>query len=637
MTSDQISTTDSSYFPDLPLKVLIVEDNRDHVELIRRAIRASDIRLIPSFAYTIQEAVKWLDSHSADVLVVDIHLPDGSGLDFLKEPSNGKPVPAVIITNQGNERHAIEAIKRGAMDYVVKSPENFRQLPAIIQRAYREWQTLQAKQQVEAELNERRNLLISLYRAAPVGLGVIRDFQIVECNATLAMLLGYTMEELLNRDVLQLDPPPLDVAATFRQVEEQLQCENLVEFETDLTRRNGEIIRIRALVTKTRQVGREEIIFSVSDVTPYRRLILDLERKEKFLIFYQTLLKHKIAILEAINQVEDPSLLLDRLMDELAHFPEICVCLYSRPGSPKDDAEIALLDWKVASDEARFGEEDAHRLIEHSRECPPSIQTVAWTQTLPIELRQQFQNCIVLRLSHANKDRGYFYLLSCSEVTQQNIYLDFARSLAMDIGLALERNALLENLQSKQNQLQTAYESTIRAWSKTLQMRDQETEEHTERVADLAARLAQALGVDGEDLRQFRYGALLHDIGKIRIPDRILLKPDVLSVEEFAIMKQHPLFAAELLREIEGLEQAAVIPLYHHERWDGSGYPFGLKGEQIPLWARIFSVVDVWDALLSDRPYRPGWTRSAARQFLAENAGKLFDPLIVETFLKLIE
>ncbi|MDD3699878.1 MAG: HD-GYP domain-containing protein, partial [Atribacterota bacterium] len=182
-----------------------------------------------------------------------------------------------------------------------------------------------------------------------------------------------------------------------------------------------------------------------------------------------------------------------------------------------------------------------------------------------------------------------------------------------------------------------AYDTTIEGWAQALELRDRETEGHTRRVADLTVKLAQALGVKSEDLIHIRRGALLHDIGKMGIPDRILLKPGPLTPEEWEIMKKHPVYAWELLSPIKYLRPALDIPYYHHERWDGTGYPRGLKGEEIPLSARIFAVVDVWDALTSDRPYRPAWSQEKALQYIKEQSGHHFDPRVVEKFLGLLE
>ena len=183
--------------------------------------------------------------------------------------------------------------------------------------------------------------------------------------------------------------------------------------------------------------------------------------------------------------------------------------------------------------------------------------------------------------------------------------------------------------------LTQAYDATIEGWSRALDMRDKETEGHCRRVTDLTLALAQAMHLPNTDLVQVRRGALLHDIGKMGVPDAILLKPGPLDDDEWKIMRRHPLYAYEMLSPIAFLRPALAIPYCHHEKWDGSGYPHGLIGEEIPLSARLFAVVDVWDALCSDRPYRPGWPPQKVRTHIAAGAGTHFDPEVVAAFLAL--
>ncbi|HLJ61827.1 MAG TPA: HD-GYP domain-containing protein [bacterium] len=185
--------------------------------------------------------------------------------------------------------------------------------------------------------------------------------------------------------------------------------------------------------------------------------------------------------------------------------------------------------------------------------------------------------------------------------------------------------------------LARAYDTTLEGWSRALDLRDEETEGHTRRVAELTLRLGRTLGLSKPDLVQLWRGALLHDIGKMGIPDAILHKPGPLTEHETAVMRHHPVYAYELLAPIEYLRPALDVPYGHHEKWDGTGYPRGLKGEQIPLAARIFAVVDVWDALRWDRWYRSAWTLEQTRQYLREQTGTHFDPHIVDVFLRMVE
>ena len=211
-------------------------------------------------------------------------------------------------------------------------------------------------------------------------------------------------------------------------------------------------------------------------------------------------------------------------------------------------------------------------------------------------------------------------------------------SVADMVASAMHRAVLTEELQHSHLELEQAYDSTLEGWAHALELRDRETEGHARRVTEMTVRLARAMGVKGDALVHLRRGALLHDIGKMGIPDNILLKPGPLTEKEWDIMRQHPRHARDMLAPITFLHPALDIPYCHHERWDGAGYPRGLKGEEIPLAARIFAVVDVWDALTgSDRPYRKAWPREKAVEYIRSQAGKHFDPRVVEMFLAMVE
>jgi putative two-component system response regulator len=191
-------------------------------------------------------------------------------------------------------------------------------------------------------------------------------------------------------------------------------------------------------------------------------------------------------------------------------------------------------------------------------------------------------------------------------------------------------------LEAAHSELVHTYDATIEGWVSALDLRDKETEGHTQRVTAMTTAIARAMGIEGQALDHVRRGALLHDIGKLGIPDSVLLKPGKLTDEEWQIIKMHPVHAYEWLSPIAYLKDALEIPYCHHERWDGTGYPRGLAGEAIPLPARCFAVVDVWDALLSERPYKPAWTREQAIEYLLTSRGTHFDPRVVDAFIELI-
>lgn len=215
-------------------------------------------------------------------------------------------------------------------------------------------------------------------------------------------------------------------------------------------------------------------------------------------------------------------------------------------------------------------------------------------------------------------------------------WLDFLDSLAGQAAIAIDNARVNEGLRSANLDLTLAYDATLEGWSRALDMRDKETEGHTERVTQFTLEFAKRLGISEEERVHIRRGALLHDIGKLGIPDHILLKPAELTEEEWEIMRKHPVYAFGMLAPIAYLRPAMDIPYCHHEKWDGSGYPRGLKGEQIPLAARLFAVVDMWDALRSERPYRKAWPEEKALEYIRAQSGSHFDPKVVEVFLQMM-
>ena len=231
---------------------------------------------------------------------------------------------------------------------------------------------------------------------------------------------------------------------------------------------------------------------------------------------------------------------------------------------------------------------------------------------------------------------GALEIFHRAPIIMKTEWLKFLETLAGQTAIAIDNATLFADLQRSNTDLTQAYDTTLEGWSAALDLRDKETEGHTARVTAMTVRLAEKMGVNPQELIQIRRGALLHDIGKMGIPDRILLKPDNLTDEEWVIMIMHPTYAFQLLKPIAYLRPALDIPYCHHEKWDGTGYPRGLKGEEIPLAARLFSIVDVYDALTSNRPYRAAWPKNKTLEHIQELSGSQFDPQVVEAFLKMM-
>jgi PAS domain S-box-containing protein/putative nucleotidyltransferase with HDIG domain len=261
----------------------------------------------------------------------------------------------------------------------------------------------------------------------------------------------------------------------------------------------------------------------------------------------------------------------------------------------------------------------------------PGHETPSYTSLLAAE---NFKSHFATPLLIQGKAKGVLEIFNRTVLNPDQDWLDYFETLATQTAIAIDNASLLQNLQQTNQELTFAYDATIEGWSRALDLRDRDTEGHSQRVTEMALKLAENIGMNETEKSDLRRGALLHDIGKMGVPDAILHKAGKLTESEWNIMRQHPTFAYKMLSPIAYLKRALDISYYHHEKWDGTGYPQGLKGEEIPLAARIFAIVDVFDALTSDRPYRKAWSYEETYRYIEEQSGKHFDPQIVKVFLE---
>jgi putative nucleotidyltransferase with HDIG domain len=287
----------------------------------------------------------------------------------------------------------------------------------------------------------------------------------------------------------------------------------------------------------------------------------------------------------------------------------------------------------------RLGEGIAGRAAQqseilHINDLQTDPQTLAYSPSLS---REGFRSYHAAPLIAQGKLQGVLEIFHRTVLNPDSEWLGFLEALAGQAAIAIENTTLFVDLQRTNMELSEAYDTTIEGWSRALDLRDKETEGHTQRVTELTLELARSFGFSDMEMEHIRRGALLHDIGKMGVPDEILLKPSKLTGEEWKVMRKHPELAHEMLLPIIYLRPALDIPYCHHEKWDGSGYPRALKGEEIPLTARIFAVVDVWDALTSDRPYRPALSPDDALAYIRAETGTHFDPQVVTAFVELLE
>jgi PAS domain S-box-containing protein len=287
----------------------------------------------------------------------------------------------------------------------------------------------------------------------------------------------------------------------------------------------------------------------------------------------------------------------------------------------------------------RLGEEYAGRAaVDRRRIAVPDLGIAKLSATFTQLIRAEgLVSYFGMPLIARGQVKGVLEVFHRSRLNPDSEWLDFFEALARQSAIAIDNSELFDRLERSNAELSLAYDTTIEGWSRALDQRGRETEGHTQRVAETALRLAREMGIPEGEMAHVRRGALLHDIGNMGVPEEILHKPGPLTESEWALVRQHPALAFEFLSSIAYLRPALDIPYCHHEKWDGSGYPRGLKGDQIPLAARVFAVVDAWDVLRSDRPHRQAWTDVQAYEHLKEQAGKQFDPKVVEGFLSLID
>ncbi len=361
-----------------------------------------------------------------------------------------------------------------------------------------------------------------------------------------------------------------------------------------------------------------------------------LEQTEYHLRQLQTLHTIDTVILSNLDLDAMLNAILEQTLKQLGA-DAAAVWLMQSPTALRRAAARGFIDGMAASAITRLGENGAGRVVMERRAVHlPSLSAAsADAPQYPRLAGERFVSYYGAPLVSRGEIRGVLELYSRRPLNPAAQWLNDMELLLSQVAIAIDNSTNVMELERMNMELRLAYDDTIEGWSRALDLRDKETEGHTQRVTRLTLQLARSMSLSEAELMYVRWGALLHDIGKMGVPDQVLLKPGPLTPEEWAIMTCHPRYAYEMLAPIAYLRPALDIPYCHHEKWDGSGYPRGLKGEQIPLSARIFAVVDVADALGSNRPYQLAWPPQRVRQYVREQSGRHFDPAVVEAYLAL--
>ncbi len=487
---------------------------------------------------------------------------------------------------------------------------------------------------IVAALQENEKNFHDLVSQSPDGVFIIDSSgNILTINKAMCEELGYSEEEMLKMNIWNIIPPPFlsQYKASLSKTLAGKSLEEPVAYE--VKGKNGGTHYIEVL-SAPRYSGNNAIGFQgvARDIT------LRNQRNDQIQLQLE-----RLAALSIIDQVIGANFDLKHSLREILNHLTV--------GLGVDAADFLILknglqtlefivengfrtDF-IESSKVRMGESFAGKAAQEKTivkiQNLRDLQEDLFVKTLLNN--EEFCSYYCVPLINKGKVNGVLEVYSRTELNPDKEWMDFLNTLSGQAAIAIEITTLFESLQRSNSEITVAYDATIEGWSRALDLRDKESEGHTQRVTRMTVNLARAFDISEEDLVHVRWGSLLHDIGKMGVPDGILLKPGPLTEEEWVVMKQHPVYAEEMLSSIHYLRNALDIPRSHHERWDGSGYPRGLKGYLIPLVVRIFSVVDVWDALSSNRPYRDAWSKENVREFIQTSSGTLFDPQVVDIFL----
>ncbi len=607
--------------------ILVADDDPGARLVLQRLLTREGHRVL--MAQNGAEALRQSIEYTPDLLLLDVLMPELDGFEVcrqLRTHARLREIPILLITSLGDQQSRVQGLSVGADGFITK-PFDMAELLAHVRTITR----LNRYRRLLAE-QERFQRLIEL---SPEGIAIINEEnRLLLVNPALITLLEAPSAEHLLGDTLLnylhiavLDRYQAGVKALMQDEQQVLRI------ELDLISVKGRAIPAELSLGQFRDQSGAFAQVIIRDISQRKRAESQISRQISRLTSLHTI---GVAITASLELQATLSILLDRLIEEL-HADAASVLLFNARttmletacsrGLPPD-----LTDTTICTEEGLAG------MAFRSRQ---TVSLATFPAELLISPRDRmlaagFATYFAVPLQTRSEIKGVLEILQRASFTPDEHWWTFLEALAMQAAIAIDTSTLFEELQRTLAELKQSYDATIAGWSRALDLRDHETEGHSERVTELTLRLARWMGLPESQIDHIRRGALLHDIGKMGVPDDILLKPGPLSVDEWAIMRQHPVYAFRWLSAIPFLQPALDIPYAHHERWDGSGYPRGLRGEQIPLAARIFAVVDVWDALRSDRPYRLAWTEEQTIAYLRSLSGTHFDPQVVTAFLDMI-
>lgn len=492
------------------------------------------------------------------------------------------------------------------------------------------------RKRADAAIRESEQRFRAVFENASLGIALMTSNRtVLDSNKAMQDLLGYSEDELKGLNFVDLTHPE-DHPKNPDYLPELLEGKRKsYKMDKRYVRKNGDIVWAELLVSAVRdsQGVPQYCIALVQNVTERKHHQEEIKRQLARLNSLRTIDNSIIFSFDLQNTLQ---VVLEQVTGQLNVDAASVSLLNVQTGSLEYTSGTGFRSQEVVSALARPGETlNGRRGIERLRVQLNDLSEGSGFLHAPLLEGEEFLAYHAVPLVAKGKLVGVLEVFNREPLAPDAEWVHFLETLAGQTAIAVDNAFLFLDLQRHNLQLSLAYETTLEGWSRALDLRDRETEGHTRRVTEMAVRLATAMGIDEEAIVHIRRGGLLHDIGKMGIPDAILLKDGPLTDEEWAIMQRHPVYAFELLSPIKFLEPALDIPYYHHEKWDGTGYPRGLKGLDIPLAARIFAIADVYDALRSDRPYRAAWPEDKVVQHIRSLSGTHFDQAVVAAFLRM--
>lgn len=649
------------------LRILLVEDLEDDAQLLLREIQRGGYDIYSERVETRPAMQMALARQNWDLIICDYSLPNFNAPEALAlMQAGGYNLPFIIVSGTIGEETAVAALKAGADDFLIKG--NLPRLLPAIQRELRDAEDRHERIQRERELEAIASASMALRKAKTLNetLEQLLDQALAIMDTDIGSIWLYnTATDLINLTVNRGWKAPKISAVKRGQdisglvvefgktiVSHEFRTDPRVIEENRLSISEGIGGACVPLHTAENVVGAMFVSVRLPrELTQDDVRVLNAIAEIGGSAIYSTRLHEQTikqlermnalrVIDQAISSILDLRVTLNILLEQIIRQLGIDAAnvLLISPGNNQLEfvAGRGFHTHGIEATHLKLGEGYAGRTILERRivriDNLENQREEFTRRTLVAD--ERFVSYFGVPLIAKGKVKGVLEVFSRVTLNVDHDWLSFLETLAGQTAIAVENSVLFQDLQRSGFDLVLAYDATIEGWSRALDLRDKETEGHTQRVTEMTINLARKMDMSEEQLVHLRRGSLLHDIGKMGVPDNILLKPGSLTDDEWKIMRQHPQLAYALLAPIAYLHPALDIPAYHHEKWDGTGYPRGLKGEQIPLPARIFAIADVWDAVTSDRPYRKAWSDEKALDYIREQSGTHFDPQVVDVFLR---